>query len=158
MFEVMYNVLPFGFSLSLLSLTASLFVWAIWRRYMPRVMYGSLGLLALVIYVLWLANFLSTVFCFSPGPGCGGRVFIPMASAVATAYILLVYSALAVVVAITRRFLGRQTKKLTLAILIVVMASVLILVTDSLLPFKYSSARAFDNYNLNIPAIPTGFE
>lgn len=161
MFEIIFKVLPFGFFLSFLLLTTSFLTWAIWKRHMPRLMYGGLGLLALVIYVLWLDIFFSTVSCFSPGPGCGGRVFMPMASAVATAYILFAYSALAVVVVVVKGFLGRQTKKLTFAILITVMVSVLILVADSLLPFEYSSARFFDNpdnYSLNIPTIPTRLE
>jgi len=155
MSQIIYGLIfPFGFVASVFILGASLLVWAVWGRYLPRVIYGSLGMLALVIYVFWLSNYLSAILCFSPGPGCGARVFTPMASAVATAHILLIYSLVASIVALFRRSLGRPVKKLVFTIGIVVLMSVAVLVIDSLVPFEYSSARAFDNYSLNIPTTP----
>lgn len=155
MLAVVYNLLPLVFFISLFFLVASLLVWAIWKRYMPRVVYGSLILFALVIYFWWLANFLSTVLCFAPGPGCGARVSMPMASAVGSAYILLAYSLLAGIVALVRWFIGKSVKKLVICILVVVAISSTILVADSIVPFEYSSARSFDNdEELNIPTIP----
>lgn len=158
MFATIYSVLVFSFYFFSFLLTVSLVAWAIWGKYMPRVIYGSLGLLALLIYVWWLANYLSSVPCLSPGPGCGGREFLPVEFAVVSAYILLAYSVIAIAVALIRKFLGRQIKKLTLVILIVVMVSVLILVTDSFLFSRYSNYQVFNNYNLNIPAISTALE
>lgn len=124
------------------TLAVTMLLWAIWGKYCPKVMYGSVTFIAAVLYIWSMVNvFTSVLYGFYLDERTVFEKFIE--AAVFTAYISLLYSVIAGLVGLVRLFLHRSTKKLFIIIAVVAVVSGLILLADQLLPCEYSTKTCF---------------
>lgn len=142
---------------SLIAFIITTIIWVVWHKRFPKIFYGSLSIIAFLIYLWAMVNSFATVLHIT-NPDFVYRTDLPfpklMGGIYVTSWFALVYSSIALLVAFVRKMLKRPIRQLLIYALTGVSIGLAVILWQFAAPCEYTPKGCWTDGTPQAPSLP----